>query len=271
MKNTIPSSCVAITGASSGIGEAVAYKLAEAGKNLFLMGRRQDRLEQVKKKCLELGSPKVVLICFDIQNLSQPQIQKEIKDLILNEQLEVEVLINSAGLAKGVDLLQDAKPQDWDQMIDTNIKGLLQITHLLLPSIIRSRGYILNLGSVSGRWVYERGAVYCATKFAVRAISEGLRLDLKGTGVRITNIEPGMVNTEFSVRRLGSQQYADAVYADMMPLSANDIAETIFWCLQQPPHVNIQELVIYPTDQVSVNQVVRGENSVLYKNKQQST
>ncbi len=127
---------------------------------------------------------------------------------------------------------------------------------------MRHQGYIVNLGSVAGRLVYEGGTVYCATKFAVRAISEGLRMDLKGTGVRVTNIEPGMVDTEFSLVRLGNKQKADAVYADMTPLTAEDIAENIFWCLQQSKHINIQELVIYPTDQASVGQVVRGDKSI---------
>mgnify|MGYP003395500993 CR=1 FL=1 len=147
-------------------------------------------------------------------------------------------------------------------MFETNVLGLLEITRKVLPDIIKNHGHIVNLGSVAGRLVYEGGAVYCATKFAVRAISDALRLDLKGTGVRVTNIEPGMVNTEFSLVRLGSQQKADAVYDDMMPLTASDIARTILWCLEQPPHVNISELVIYPTDQASVGHVVRGEKSV---------
>jgi 3-hydroxy acid dehydrogenase / malonic semialdehyde reductase len=170
--------------------------------------------------------------------------------------------VNNAGLAKGVGPFQDSLSDDWETMIDTNIKGLLSVTRELLPSIILNRGHVLNMGSVAGRLVYEGGAVYCATKFAVRAISDALRLDLKGTGVRVTNIEPGMVSTEFSVVRLGNQQKADAVYAEMMPLTAKDIANTILWCLSQPVHVNISELVIYPTDQATVGHVVRGEKSV---------
>jgi NADP-dependent 3-hydroxy acid dehydrogenase YdfG len=157
---------------------------------------------------------------------------------------------------------QESELSDADEMIDTNIKGVLNITREFLPEIIANAGHIVNLGSVAGRLVYEGGAVYCATKFAVRAISDALRLDLKGTGVRVTNIEPGMVNTEFSVVRLGNQQKADAVYSDMMPLSANDIAQSILWCVSQPPHVNISELVIYPTDQASVGHVVRGGKSI---------
>jgi 3-hydroxy acid dehydrogenase / malonic semialdehyde reductase len=165
-------------------------------------------------------------------------------------------------LAQGTELIQSANLSDWDAMIDTNIKGLMYTTRTVLEHIISEKGHIVNLGSVAGHLVYEGGAVYCATKFAVGAFNDGLRMDLKGTGVRVTNIAPGMVNTEFSLVRLGSKQKADAVYQDMMPLSATDIAESIFWCLNQPAHVNIQELVIYPTDQASVGQVVRGEKSI---------
>ncbi len=266
MKN-VESLFFAITGATSGIGEATACQLAASGKNLFLMGRRKKNLQTIQKKCQKLGSNEVFILDFDLQNISKPATQKKIKDFLKKNKIEVNVLVNSAGLAKGTELMQDAKSSDWDQMIDTNVKGLLQITQLFLPSIIRQAGHIVNLGSVAGRLVYEGGAVYCATKFAVRAISEGLRMDLKGTGVRVTNIEPGMVNTEFSLVRLGTKEKADAVYADMAPLSAKDIAESICWSLSQPKHVNIQELVIYPTDQASVGQVVRGEKSILNKNK----
>lgn len=260
MKN---STCF-ITGASSGIGEAVAYDLAKNKANLILVARRLDKLKLVQKKCLKLGALSVQIFKLDLQNKKQIQsfFKKNKKPM-----QKVSVLINNAGLAKGVELFQQANMDDWDQMINTNIKGLLYLTKEILPSIIQNEGHIVNLGSVAGRLVYEGGAVYCATKFAVRAISDGLRMDLKGTKVRVTNIEPGMVQTEFSKVRLGSQQKADDVYKDMMPLSAADISETILWCLQRPSHVNIQELVIYPTDQASVGQVVRGEKSLIHKNK----
>lgn len=260
-KTKKPSSLVtltALTGASSGIGQATAYKLAQAGHGLLLISRRRARLEAVRKQCLKLGSPQVEILPLDIQKFSE----KTVVAFLQKKKIPIKNLINSAGLAKGTQLLQDANTSDWDRMIDTNVRGLLRITKVFLPYLIAQKGSIVNLGSVAGRLVYEGGAVYCATKFAVRAISEGLRMDLKGTGVRVINIEPGMVNTEFSLVRLGNQQKADAVYADMMPLGAEDIAESIFFCLSQPPHVNIQELVIYPTDQASVGQVVRGEKSI---------
>jgi 3-hydroxy acid dehydrogenase/malonic semialdehyde reductase len=256
-----------ITGASSGIGKATALKLAAKKENLFLIARRKKNLDSVKAECLKLGAKKVVVFDCDLQNFNfekteGKKVLAQISKLQKKEKIEIKNLINNAGLAKGTELLQNAKTSDWDQMIDTNIKALLKITKYFLPDIIKSQGHIVNLGSVAGRLVYEGGAVYCATKFAVRAISEGLRMDLKGTGVRVTNIEPGMVDTEFSLVRFGDQKKADAVYAEMHPLSANDIADQILWCLQQPKHINIQELVIYPTDQASVGQVVRGEKSV---------
>lgn len=249
---------VMITGASSGIGAATALLFAKKKYKLILIARRLDKLKKIQKQCLELGSEQVDLLQVDLQKKNQ---LKKIADYLKTQKnLKLKCLINNAGLAKGVELLQDANPDHWDQMIDTNIKSMLWVTQLGIPYLKKTTGHIVNLGSVAGRLVYEGGAVYCATKFAVRALTEGLRMDLKGTGLRVTNIEPGMVNTEFSRVRLGSQQKANQVYENMMPLSANDIAETILWCVERPAHVNIQELVIYPTDQASVGQVVRKKN-----------
>ena len=253
-----------ITGASSGIGEQVAFNLAGQGQNLILIARRLEHLKKIQKKCLKMGAEDVLIFKCDLTQLSQV---RSVAQKIKSKKILVHQLINNAGLASGTDLVQNAKTSDWDRMIDTNIKGLLWMTREFFSDLIKTKGYIINVGSVAGRLVYEGGAVYCATKFAVRALSEGFRMDLKGTGVRVTNIEPGMVNTEFSRVRLGNQQKADAVYADMMPLSPMDIAYNILWCLDQLPHVNIQELVIYPTDQASVGQVVRGKNSIKNLNK----
>lgn len=252
-----------ITGASSGIGQATAVLMSKNKKSLIICARRKDKLNDLKKECLKNGSPEIIVLNFDIKTKIGLKIFKDF--LIKNSEIKIENLINSAGLAKGSELAQQAQISDWDDMIDTNVKGLMTVTRLLLDRVIKESGHIVNLGSVAGRIVYEGGAVYCATKFAVRAFSDGLRMDLKGTKVRVTNIEPGMVNTEFSRVRLGTQQKADLVYQDMMPLSATDIADAILWCLNQPRHVNIHELVIYPTDQASVGQVVRGKNSI--KNK----
>jgi NADP-dependent 3-hydroxy acid dehydrogenase YdfG len=166
----------------------------------------------------------------------------------------VDVLINNAGLAKGLSSLQEGNPEDWDAVVDTNIKGLLYVTRAILPKMIaQGRGHVVNIGSVAGHWVYEKGNVYCASKFAVRALTEGLRFDLAGTGIRVTEISPGMVETEFSEVRYGDREKGKAVYAGRKPLSALDIAETILWCVQRPAHVDIQEVVIYPTEQASVH------------------
>ncbi|MGZ3691721.1 MAG: SDR family NAD(P)-dependent oxidoreductase [Pseudobdellovibrio sp.] len=250
---------VFITGASAGIGEATALKLAQKGHSLILTARRLDRLKTLQRKCMAYGAHDVLVYKLDVDRAGS---MKPVLADLNKKKIKVKILINNAGLAKGVDLFQNSDTADWEQMLNTNVKGLLNVSQALISQIIETRGHVVNMGSVAGRLVYEGGAVYCATKFAVRAISDALRIDLKGTGVRVSNIEPGMVQTEFSKVRLGNQQKADAVYADMMPLSANDIAETILWCLNQPPHVNISELVIYPTDQATVGQVVRGEKSV---------
>lgn len=245
-----------ITGATAGIGWATAHSLAAAGFSILATGRREDRLQELQKS-LKGRFPSVEIAGCVLDITSKGDVEAFIKK---NSQLlaGLEVLVNNAGLAKGIDKMQDSSLEDWDSMVDTNIKGLLYMTRGLLPFMIdKNSGHIVNLGSVAGRWTYPGGGVYCATKFAVRALSEGLRMDLLGTPIRVTNIEPGMVNTEFSVVRLGDQNKADKVYEGMTPLKAEDIAETIAWCVARPAHVNIQELVIYPTDQAHVGQVAR--------------
>lgn len=254
-----PARFALITGASAGIGEATALQMAAEGYSLVLAARRLDRLKKLAVRCLKAGAPKVGCYALDI---TKPKEIERVAEKLKSEKIRISVLVNNAGLAKGVELFQNSKQDDMDDMVDTNVKALLNVTRVFLPDLIANRGHIVNMGSVAGRLVYAGGAVYCATKFAVRAISDALRIDLQGTGVRVTNIEPGMVQTEFSLVRLGNQQKADSVYADMMPLDANDIARTILWCLSQPAHVNITELLIYPTDQATVGQVVRGEKSV---------
>lgn len=240
-----------ITGATAGIGKATAQLLAQKNYELILIGRRQERLIELQKKLKTTSH----IFSLDVQNRSEIEKWSQQNQNLLQK---VEILVNSAGLARGVEKLQDSSATDWDEMIDTNIKGLLYLTRSVLPFMIQNnKGHIVNLGSVAGRWVYPKGAVYCATKYAVTALSEGLRMDLLGHPIRVTNIEPGMVNTEFSEVRLRSKDKASLVYQGMTPLSAEDIAETIVWCLERPKHVNIQELVIYPTDQVAVGQVHR--------------
>jgi 3-hydroxy acid dehydrogenase/malonic semialdehyde reductase len=238
-----------ITGATSGIGLACAEVLASQGCNLVLTGRREERLKEISKRLQTEFAVKVTTLCFDLtdrQAVSESLGKAELSD--------ISILINNAGLALGTELLQAGKFDDWEAMIDTNLKGLLYVTRSVLPKMIENKsGHLVNIGSVAGRWVYPGGGVYCATKFAVRALTESLRMDLMGTPLRVTNIEPGMVETEFSeVRFNGDQERAKNVYKNMTPLEARDIAETVLWCLQRPAHVNIQELVIYPTDQAGV-------------------
>lgn len=245
-----------VTGATSGIGWATAEALAAQGFSIFITGRRSDRLEELSS-LLRKKFPQIQIksATFDISDRFEVS---EFMKAHYGELAHIDVLVNNAGLACGTEKVQDASLDDWETMIDTNVKGLLFVTRGVIEHMVRKNsGHIVNLGSVAGRWTYPGGAVYCATKFAVRALSEGMRMDLLGTKIRVTNIEPGMVNTEFSFVRLKDQVKADKVYEGMTPLSAQDIAETIAWCVNRPAHVNIQELVIYPTDQAHVGQVSR--------------
>lgn len=239
-----------ITGASAGIGAATARLLARDGYGLILTARREERLHALAK---ELNSSDVQVYGLDVRDAAAVEAFAKKADLS-----KVRVLINNAGLAKGTDRMQDAQLADWDTMIDTNVKGLLYLTRAVLPHMLVAKsGHIVNLGSVAGRWVYPGGGVYCATKFAVRALSEGLRMDLMGAPIRVTNIEPGMVDTEFSEVRFADKAKARKVYEGMTPLSAMDVAETIQWCLSRPGHVNVQELVLFPTAQPAVGMVHR--------------
>jgi len=241
-----------VTGASAGIGAATARLLAGRGHRVVLVARRLDRLEKLRAELPGEGHECVAL------DLRETKAVAELPRRLAGVWDQIEILINSAGLAKGVDSVAQAQTADWDEMLDTNVRALMHVTRALLPALkAKGTGHIVNLGSVAGRWVYPGGAVYCATKFAVRAFSEGLRQDLLGSGIRVTNIEPGMVETEFSLVRLQDPKAAEAVYARMHPLRAEDIAETILWSLERPAHVNIQEMVVYPTDQAHVGQVYR--------------
>jgi 3-hydroxy acid dehydrogenase/malonic semialdehyde reductase len=242
-----------ISGATAGIGQATARRLAKADYALILTGRREDRLKTLAAELRE--ETEVQTAVLDVRDSSAIH---ELFKAYPQWLIETTVLVNNAGLAAGTQKMQDANLDDWDQMFDTNVKGLLHLTQKFLPSMVARRtGHIVNLGSVAGRQVYPGGGVYCATKFAVRALTEGLRMDLLGTGVRVTNISPGMVETEFSEVRMKSATKAKAVYQGMQPLSADDIAEAIYWSIERPAHVNIQELVIYPTDQAGIGLVHR--------------
>jgi 3-hydroxy acid dehydrogenase / malonic semialdehyde reductase len=248
-----------ITGASSGIGAATAKALAEANYSLYLVARREERLKTLADQLKKIN-PKQEYKIASIDIAKKSEVDGFFKEESKNLE-NVDVLVNNAGLAKGNEPVQTANTDDWDTMIDTNIRGLLYFTRGVLPAMVKKdSGHIINVGSVAGRWVYPGGAVYCGTKFAVLAITEGIRMDLIGKNIRVTNIEPGMVNTEFSAVRFNDQDKAKKVYENMTPLKGEDIADCIVWCLKRPRHVNIQELVVFPTDQAAIRQVHRTEH-----------
>lgn len=255
----LASTRVLVTGATSGIGAATAEAFCKAGaKEVIVTGRRQQQLKQLAEGWADRYDCNVAAIVHDVRD-------REATEALARENpglFDVDILVNNAGLARGTDAMQAANTADWEEMMDTNVLGLLYMTRQVLPHMVRkSSGHIVNLGSVAGRWVYPGGGVYAASKHAVRALSEGLRMDLHGTGVRVTNIEPGLVETEFSLVRFnGDAARAKKVYADTRPLRPDDIADTILWCCTRPSHVNIQELVIYPTDQAHVGMVHRRPN-----------
>ena len=241
-----------ITGATSGFGKATACLLAQNKYNLFITGRRHERLEDLSKDLSEKYDIECIPLCFDVSSRKQSEcIVENYKDKLNG----LNVLVNNAGLARGVERVDDAHLDDWEIMVNTNILGLMYMTRLLLPFLKKSNcwGHIVNVGSVAGRWSYPGGSVYCATKFAVRGFSECMRWDLDGSNIRVTNIEPGRAETEFSLTRYkGDVEKARSIYKDNHPLTSEDIAETILWCLDRPQHVNIQEVVIVPTDQPGV-------------------
>ena len=243
-----------VTGASAGMGRAIAQALAARGANLLVNARRENRLLDLKEELYSKHGIQVEPLVFDIRDLKQCESALKGKADLVSE---VSILVNNAGLGRGTRPIYEGSIDDWEQTIDTNIKGLLYMTRLILPQMVkRNAGHVVNIGSVGGRWTLPGSVVYCATKFAVRAITDGLRMDLIGKKIRVTNIEPGMVKTEFSlVRAGGDEAKAEAVYEGLKPLQPEDIAEAVIWCLERPPHVNVQELVVFPTDQVGVGQM----------------
>jgi len=241
---------VFITGSTAGIGEGCAHKFASQGFSLILNGRDIHKLEALKQDLVKKYNSDVFLLPFDVRD--REAARKAIEGLPENWQA-VGILINNAGLVLGVDKEFEVDPEEWDIMIDTNIKGLLSITRFIVPGMIaRGEGHIVNIGSVAGDAAYPGGSIYCATKSAVKALSDGLRMDLVDTPLRVTNIKPGMVETHFSLTRYrGDKSKADAVYAGLKPLTAEDIAETIYFAASAPPHVQIAEVLIMPTNQAS--------------------
>lgn len=238
---------VLITGASSGIGAACAKVFAKAGAKLILAARRQERLNQLVEE-LSIDANSVHLLPLDV--CDRTMVEQAISSLPAAWS-NVDVLINNAGLSRGLDKLQEGSFADWEEMIDTNIKGLLYLTRYIVPGMInRDRGHVVNIGSTAGHQTYPRGNVYCATKAAVRVISEGLKQDLLGTPVRVTSVDPGLVETEFSqVRFRGDIDRAKQVYQGLTPLTPADVADVVFFCVTRPNHVNISEVLLMPTDQ----------------------
>ncbi len=235
-----------VTGASAGIGRATALQLAQEGVNLTLVARRENKLNELKKE-LEKFNVKIDIILLDIRN--RDKTFSTISEYLKNK--DVDILINSAGLASGVDPIYAGSYDDWDKMIDTNIKGLLYISKPIIEQMKkRNTGDIINLGSIAGIMTYPNGNVYCATKSAVHSISEGMNIDLQGTMVRVSNIAPGAIETEFSIVRYhGDTEKAKKVYEGYTPLSAEDIADLIIYVLKAPAHVSIQHALIMPTVQ----------------------
>jgi serine 3-dehydrogenase len=247
---------VLITGASSGIGEACARVFAQAGAKLILTARRQERLEQLADQLSKTYACELHLLPLDVSD--RTQVQATLESLPL-PWTEVDILINNAGLSRGLDKVHEASIQDWEEMIDTNIKGLLYMTRSLVPGMVsRGRGHVINIGSIAGHQTYPGGSVYCATKAAVKSISEGLKQDLLGTPVRVSSVDPGMVETDFSnVRFRGDAERAKKVYQGVTPLTPDDVADVIFFCATRSPHVNINEVILMPTAQASVTLVSR--------------
>ncbi|MDX2163895.1 MAG: SDR family oxidoreductase [Gammaproteobacteria bacterium] len=247
---------VFITGASSGIGKACAEQFAAEGAKLILTARRVERLEQLSAELTAKHNTAVLCIALDVQD--QKNVASTIEKLPADWK-NIDILINNAGKALSTNKIQDGELDDWEDMIDTNIKGLLYVSRAILPGMVtRNAGHVFNISSTAGHHNYPNGNVYCATKHAVRSLSESMRLDLNGTKIRVTDIAPGMVHTEFSeVRWKGDKARADDFYKNMTPLTAHDVADSIVFCATRPAHVNIAELVIYPTDQASPTVVNR--------------
>lgn len=242
---------VLITGASFGIGEATAHAFAKAGARVIISARTQSKLEELQKQLQDKYQADVCVMAMDVRDRNV--VATSVKSL-QEEWQAIDILVNNAGLAVGLDPIVDADLDDWDRMIDTNVKGLLYVTHYVLKGMIaRNQGHVINLGSVSSYEVYPGGTVYCATKFAVRAISQGTKMEVHGTPIRVTEIDPGMADTEFSLTRFkGDRERADNVYKNMHALTAADVADAILYAAICPAHVNVRNLMVVPTDQGSV-------------------
>ncbi len=246
--NRIAGRTALVTGATAGIGESCARALASHGVHLVLLARRAERLQALADELRAEHGIRVRTSTVDVRDRAAVE---DLRDELQDDGEGIDILVNNAGKARGLDPLQEGDPDDWDEMIDTNVKGLLYVTRAFLPAMVeRDRGHVVNIGSVAGRWTYPRGNVYAATKFAVLALSEGVNMDLLGTQVRVSTIDPGLVETEFSeVRFHGDAERAEKVYQGYTPLAPEDIADAVLYALNAPEHVDVFQMVLMPTDQ----------------------
>jgi 3-hydroxy acid dehydrogenase / malonic semialdehyde reductase len=253
----LTSSIACITGASSGIGASCAKAFAAEGASLLLFARRGERLTDLANELSQRYSVHVHTDMLDVRDLSQVT---SVFNALPEKWRQIDFLINNAGLARGLHKLYEGEVQDWDEMIDTNVKGLLYVSRTVVPWMVkRGTGFVVNIGSIAGHQVYPNGNVYCATKHAVKALSEGLKMDLLGTGVRVCSVDPGLVETEFSIVRYhGDAHRAAQTYTNMKPLGPDDIADIVMFCVTRPPHVNVADVIVMPTAQASVSHVHRG-------------
>tara|TARA_B100001123_G_scaffold261110_2_gene290891 strand:- start:3193 stop:3969 length:777 start_codon:yes stop_codon:yes gene_type:complete len=245
-----------ITGASAGIGEACAKQLARDGANLILWARRKKRLADLASEITDESGVTVDIASIDIRD--HELVFKEANQLRVNG-LSPDIVINNAGMGAGMSLMQEGKVEDWNRMIDTNVKGLLFVTRAFLPDMVeRDHGHLVNIGSIAGRQVYPRGNVYNATKYAVQALTEGTNLDVLGTKVRVSSVNPGLVETEFSLVRFdGDEARAEAVYEGLDALRGQDVAEVVSFVVNAPPHMNVADVLVFSTDQRSIHHVHR--------------
>jgi NADP-dependent 3-hydroxy acid dehydrogenase YdfG len=247
---------VFVTGASSGIGEACARAFSGAGARLLVAARRIERLRALEPDLRAAGAADVLALELDVRD--REAVLRAV-DTLPEPWSAIEVLVANAGLSRGLDPLHRGEFEDWDEMLDTNVKGLLNVDRAVIPLMVeRRRGTVIHIGSIAGRQVYPGGNVYCASKHAVRALTDGLRIDLNGTGVRVTSVDPGLVETEFSrVRFRGNDGKATRVYDGMTPLTGADVADVVLFAATRPPHVDIAEVLVLPTDQASSTLVHR--------------
>lgn len=246
-----------VTGATAGIGEAIAHRFAKENWNLIITGRREERLQELAARLQNDFPVKILALTFDVRDFKQVE---DALGKLPAEWQNIDVLVNNAGLAVGMNPLQDGVVDDWERMIDTNLKGLLYVTRIVSPGMIaRGRGHIVNIGSIAGKEVYPNGNVYCATKFGVDALSKGMRQDMYQHGIKVTAVHPGLVETEFSIVRFkGDEEKAGNVYKGLVPLYGDDVADAVWYAVSRPDSVNISEIVITPAAQAGATLVKRG-------------